>query len=234
MKRTKKRNEAERRGLRKKLRRDGEELKTHRDDIVADKNGAFGNSIREVEATSKAVAKPRESVLDADNFGTLTTYLRMQTNDLNSSDCTKPEIEVVVRGLRAKFSRNASFDWRAMGKASSVFFRRVPTMSLLLGPLDVEDAAAKVRRKRAPQQAKRPEQTLASSTTADEDDGDTSTKETMKRVDGLEKLFADATEEREKDTIEVHELLTQPASFGQTVENFFSVGRRRSRSTPCS
>ena len=213
---------ADRRGLRKKLRQDAETIKNNRDNMLADRNGAFGKTLEKVEETGKEVTKPRENVLDAENFEACAKILQLRTADLNSSDCTKPEIELVIRGLRQKFTRNAAFDWCAMGAASAVFFRRVPTMSLLRGPLSVQAKAPKARAARRARQMRKPGTVLAASDAAPAA-GDTSTKETTMRIDTLHTTLFNETDDGDGgvNTIEANKLLTQPASFAQTVENFF-------------
>ena len=212
---------AGRRGLRKKLRQDAETIKSQRDNMLADRNGAFAKTLEKVEETGKEVTKPRENVLDAENFEACAKILQLRTADLNSSDCTKPEVELVIRGLRQKFTQNAAFDWCAMGAASAVFFRRVPTMSLLRGPLSVQAKAPKTRAARQARQVRKPATVLAASDAAPAA-GDTSTKETTMRIDALETAMFEATGgEDDAHPIEANKLLTQPASFAQTVENFF-------------
>ena len=143
-------DEFARRGLRKKLRSDAEEIKANRDSIISDRDGAFERTLQQVESRSAAIVKPRESVLDAGNFGAMAKILQLQTASLNSSDCTKPEIEAIVRAMRSKFSlRRSAFDWNAMGTSVAVFFRSTPTMSLLRGPLQMKETQRKSRRSRA-------------------------------------------------------------------------------------
>eukprot|EP00941_MAST-03F_sp_MAST-3F-sp1_P002395 g2395.t1 len=207
--------------------------------LLENKNGEFDKELDSLNKISKDVSRAREGVLDAESLTILAEVNLDSAKQLNESKFFA--VRDLADTLHARFvNADGSFDWVGLGRASGVFFKNVPRIEFMLGPITLRKNEKKKKRAKKKKtveehhEVTRPDET----TTADE----VAEKVTATRIDEVKRIFEAKLEslktyKQERGTLpnnyesdsddedikkmDLYHLLLNPESYSQTVENLF-------------
>jgi hypothetical protein len=144
-------NDEERRHLRSQLRKVGQQIIAHTEEIQDAATDRFGKLRAENNQLSDQIdvlhhsGAQREMVLDAGNVNELSHGMAKQADKLLHVLAYDPA--QLSAQLRAKFRYRGQFHWKVLGDQAGVCFNKVPAeVTFLSGPLE-QDHAVRLRRK---------------------------------------------------------------------------------------
>ncbi|KAF9204212.1 nuclear protein [Haplosporangium sp. Z 27] len=165
----------------------------------------------ELFGTHEATLDAKLLVMSADLGMQKARHLRMGQGGFD-------ETEFITR-LRNKMggheidNEQVGLDWSRIGRMAIKWTRKVPTMDFMLGPMSVEHKSRTVNQRarivRDPKAMRKPQELR-------EEDIARQENETTKNVMQISDILGTCT-----DKVNLFELVVNPESFGQTVENIF-------------
>ena len=173
------------------------------------------------------MTKSREARIDAEAFAKVSFLTTKQVYTIGKAD-QKITGKSLVDKLKERFSDGVAFDWQSLGRESGCFFRGIPQVGFMHGPLEVEmQVKQKQKRQRIQKEVhevEKPEMMRDGEGTA-EDSKDKS-REALRNVEDTLKKACNCTDNiTGRDVVQpvgAFNFLVNPDSFSQTVENIFS------------
>ncbi|KAG0037248.1 nuclear protein [Podila clonocystis] len=167
---------------------------------------------RSVFGTHEATLDAKLLVMSADLGMQKAKHLRMGQGGFDETEYVTRLINKM--GGHDVENEQQGLDWSKIGRMAVKWTRRVPTMDFMLGPMSIEHKSRNdTRRKRVvrdPNQMRKPQELK-------EDDIARQENETTKNVVQI----SDILDQCEQDRVNLFELVINPESFGQTIENIF-------------
>eukprot|EP00743_Colponemidia_sp_Colp-15_P005946 GILK01006392.1.p1 GENE.GILK01006392.1~~GILK01006392.1.p1 ORF type:complete len:423 (+),score=99.93 GILK01006392.1:43-1269(+) len=220
---------AEQRKLRSGIVKLRHEMADEKEQLVQPDNAKLHVYFDRENAYFKQIQFPRELCNDIEAIGDITDMTVEQAKKFRKDHVSHFDLSTFVGKLRMQYTasrlgheevdtedmdeedRNAvDFDWNALGEKYSHLFCTAPTVNFISGSLDVQPKEKKARQRRQREdlgQAVKPTEII---NTQQEEKSDTD-----KRIAALAQVLA------KRSPVNYFELLVNPESFTQTVENIF-------------
>ncbi|KAF9106960.1 sphingosine N-acyltransferase lag1 [Mortierella sp. AM989] len=209
----------EKRKVRQEYRKLISETEANRKELLEPtNNGLMANVDKANELYQKVVFGTHEATLDA-KLLVMSADLGMQkARHLRMGQGGFDETEFISRlvnkmGGHEIDSEQNGMDWSKIGRMAAKWTRKVPTMDFMLGPMSVEHKSRSfvrgARVVRDPKAMRKPQEMREEDIARQENE---TTKNVMQISDILEAC---------SDKVNLFELVVNPDSFGQTVENIF-------------
>ncbi|XP_055899886.1 non-structural maintenance of chromosomes element 4 homolog A-like isoform X2 [Biomphalaria glabrata] len=224
-------NEQERKKIRENYRIFQDELQDQRNELInpSNENDLLTEKVIKVDQMFKDVQMTREGALDSASLVNLsnlgkTKAQALKTNFLtfNPADFCEKVKTLIAGSVSTGFS---NVNWITLGKAVMPFFRKTPVLRYMCGTFDKGEVTLKQSRRAArekeketdnAEKASRPTQL---SSFAETDRGELTTVQVEHLLNTLWKVY----EQNDKSPVCYFEFITNPFSFGLTVENMFYV-----------
>eukprot|EP00616_Rhizochromulina_sp_CCMP1243_P018737 CAMPEP_0118980178 /NCGR_PEP_ID=MMETSP1173-20130426/27715_1 /TAXON_ID=1034831 /ORGANISM="Rhizochromulina marina cf, Strain CCMP1243" /LENGTH=322 /DNA_ID=CAMNT_0006930503 /DNA_START=1 /DNA_END=969 /DNA_ORIENTATION=+ len=210
----------QRRKLRKAQRDLREKILDAADDIGDADSEAFQDFRLKNNQLEEKAMYMRESVLDLQNFKTITTASTQQAQALAMIN-QKVSVDRLIESLRSKgVDDEGAFQWASLGASVSKFFATVPGIEFMQGPLGRPEPLRKTRAQaKGAGESDEEEEAEAVKVETIANRKDDEIECTQKRISHLSsKLVKDSAETPDLDFFQY---LVDPQSFTQTVENIF-------------
>ncbi|KAF9426408.1 nuclear protein [Podila epigama] len=166
----------------------------------------------EVSGTHEATLDSKLLVMSADLGMQKAKHLRMGQGGFDETEYVT-RLVGLMGGHDVSKDSYVELDWSKVGRLAAKWTRRVPTMDFMLGPMSVEHTKRNINRRarvvRDPNQMRKPQELK-------EEDIARQENETTKNVHDVYRVLCD-----HGDPVTLFELVVNPESFGQTVENIF-------------
>ncbi|RLN48861.1 hypothetical protein BBJ29_007125 [Phytophthora kernoviae] len=209
--------EKDRRQVRYKERELMQSIKENANDLAKLTSDKFDEHTEELDQMYENVCYPREANLDASNLDELNVAVGKQSQALGSSDLTKYDTTDLIRqtqGICTAESQNGAFDWNTLGSAAGACFRSVPEISFLFGLMDTEVVRKERKRARRAQEDVDAREAQPTEYTNKKDKKDAQAR----RLEVLQTTLTNGNRRQP-----MFEVLVNPKSFAQTVENLFDT-----------
>ncbi|KAF9965242.1 nuclear protein [Mortierella alpina] len=211
----------EKRRIRQEYRRlitDTEGMLFNRKELMEPTNSGLSGTVDEADRLYKNVSGTHEATLDA-KLLVLSADLGMQkAKHLRMGQGGFDETEFITRvvstmGGHEIDNDQVGLDWSKIGRMAVKWTRRVPSMDFMLGPMSVEHKSRTITQRarivRDPKAMRKPQELR-------EEDIARQENETTKNVLQIHDILEQFTE-----SVNLFELVINPESFGQTIENIF-------------
>ncbi|KAF9916319.1 nuclear protein, partial [Lobosporangium transversale] len=208
----------EKREIRQKYRKLISDTEEHRKELMDPTNNGLLANVDQANRLYKHVFGTHEATLDAKLLVTTADLGMQKAKHLRMGQGGFDETEYLTRlvnqmGGHDIDSEHIGMDWAKIGRMAVKWTRRAPTMDFMLGPMSVEHKSrAPIHRQkivRDPNAMRKPQELR-------EEDIARQENETTKNVMQIAEILENCT-----DKINLFELVINPESFGQTVENIF-------------
>mmetsp|Transcript_39899 Transcript_39899/g.76303 ORF Transcript_39899/g.76303 Transcript_39899/m.76303 type:complete len:356 (-) Transcript_39899:55-1122(-) len=184
----------------------------------------LAKTIKKSDILFSRVKQPREAAVDSRIYGKISRQglELMIAMEKNTSGCTPAKL---VKRLQAQYASgwssqasrpgdDAGIAWMSLGQRATRFFRTPPTFTCMLGPVSVQVKERKKKERRVKQAdvhhaLVQPEQILTKT-----DDKQQETDRNLQKMLSVLKQCKRA---------KVAQVINNPRSFGQTVENLFTL-----------
>ncbi|KAG0202844.1 nuclear protein [Mortierella sp. GBA30] len=212
------REKIEKRRIRQEYRKLITETEVHRKELMEPTNNRLLSTVDEADKLYKSVSGTHEATLDA-KLLVLSADLGMQkAKHLRMGQGGFDETEFISRLVNTMGGHDIDndqqgLDWAKVGRMAVKWTRRVPSMDFMLGPMSVEHKSRAVTQRtrivRDPKAMRKPQELREEDIARQENE---TTKNVMQIADILEEC---------PNSVNLFELVVNPESFGQTVENIF-------------
>ncbi|CAG8559662.1 7450_t:CDS:2 [Ambispora gerdemannii] len=211
----------EKRTIRKEYRNLITSTEENRQDYIkADSNGLSetlakaNNLYKKVRNTHEAILDSRILVLSGDLSVQKARRMKVDSNAFDTDDYIAKLVNFMGGEQQTRGEEDdGHLDWLGLGKVAARHTNRVPSVDFMLGPLSIEQKE-RVKGK-ASARIEKDEKDLKTPISMKERDIERQENETTRNV----KMLADVIQE--KQPINFIELIINPESFSQTVENMF-------------
>ncbi|KAF8940660.1 Nse4 C-terminal-domain-containing protein [Dissophora ornata] len=208
----------EARVLRQEYRKLISDTEAHRKELMdPTNNGLLANVDRanrlykKVESTHEATLDAKLLVMSADLGMQKAKHLRMGQGGFDETEYISRLIGKM--GGHDIDNDHRDMDWSKIGRAAIKWTRKVPSMDFMLGPMSVEHKSRTFTQRqrivRDPNAMRKPQELREEDIARQENE---TTKNVMQIAEILEKCT---------DKVNLFELVVNPESFGQTIENIF-------------
>ncbi|KAG0049098.1 nuclear protein [Gryganskiella cystojenkinii] len=166
---------------------------------------------KNVFGTHEATLDAKLLVLSADLGMQKAKYLRMGQGGFDETEYLTKLVNVM--GGHEVENDDRGLDWAKMGRMAAKWTRKAPTMDFMLGPMAIEHKTRQMKQRtrvvRDPKDMKKPQELR-------EEDIARQENETTKNVMQISAILEELEEK-----VNFFELVVNPESFAQTVENIF-------------
>ncbi|KAI1295688.1 nuclear protein [Mortierella claussenii] len=208
----------EKRQIRQKYRKLISETEVNRKELMDPTNNGLLANVDQANRLYKNVFGTHEATLDA-KLLVMSADLGMQkAKHLRMGQGGFDEVEYLTRLVNRMGGHDIDndaqgMDWSKVGQAAMKWTLRVPSMDFMLGPMSVEHKSRSVTQRqrivRDPKAMRKPQELQEADIARQEN-------ETTKNVMQIAEILENCT-----DKVNLFELVINPESFGQTVENIF-------------
>jgi len=229
-------SKAFRRGVRSKYRDLMEDLQTNAKDYVDESNMDITEKLLQVDKLYNSVTQTREAAMDSSTIATIALLGKQKAQALKTDMFTfKPtefaEKLIVLSGGNADKRGNASRGmpedkWKDLGNHVKKYFRTAPSFTCMLGTFERAEykGKEKVARQRNAQEKEdfvKNKTKVQELTRMEKSNEETTAKMTEYVYTVLKKYYLH--EKNDREPVDFFEFVTDPQSFGRTVENIFYV-----------
>ncbi|KAF9288102.1 nuclear protein [Mortierella alpina] len=214
----KEKEKVEKRRIRHEYRKLITDTEVHRKELMEPANNGLSETVDEADRLYKNVSGTHEATLDA-KLLVLSADLGMQkAKHLRMGQGGFDETEFITRvvstmGGHEIDNDQVGLDWSKIGRMAVKWTRRVPSMDFMLGPMSVEHKSRTITQRarivRDPKAMRKPQELREEDIARQENE---TTKNVMQIADILEQFT---------ESVNLFELVINPGSFGQTIENIF-------------